>query len=106
MTECRRRRGGFPLDRAGASLRPKRLVVTEEGEHGEDAAVVVLALGEAELLEDPLHVTLDRARAEVEPLPDRPVRPALGDLHEHVALAVVELVDDRAATAAYYEALD
>src|SRR5215216_5942693 len=82
----------------------RRLGVSEQGEHRQHAAVVVLALGQVELLEDALHVPLDGARAEIEPLADRPVRAALGDEREHVALALVELVDHRAMAAD--EALD
>jgi PAS domain S-box-containing protein len=67
--------------------------VPEQREHGEHAAVVVLGGGEAELLEDRLHVALDGARAQEELVRDRPVRAALGDQRKHVALALGELVE-------------
>ena len=47
-----------------------------------------------------LDVPLDGARAEVELLRDRAVRAALGEQREHVALAVGQLVQHRAAVAA------
>jgi PAS domain S-box-containing protein len=56
--------------------------------------------GEVELLEDGLHVALDRTRAQVELPPDRPVRAALGEQREHPPLPVRELVERRAAVTA------
>ena len=67
--------------------------VAEQREDCEHAAVVVLAVGQAELLEDRLDVPLDRARAEVELLGDRAVRAAFGDQREDVSLALGELVE-------------
>src|SRR5690606_41623269 len=55
--------------------------------HGEHPAVVVVGRGEAELGEDAGDVLADRALAEVEPLPDRRVRPPLGHELQHLALA-------------------
>jgi hypothetical protein len=40
------------------------------GEHGEDSAVAILALGQVELHQDVAHVSFDRALAEVEALCD------------------------------------
>ena len=77
----------------------------EQGEHCEHTAVVVLGGGEVELLEDRLHVPLDRAPAQVELLGDCAVRAALGDQREHLALALGELVEGGAPVAAD-EALD
>ena len=51
----------------------------EHCEDGEDAAVVVLGVGQVELLEDSLHVSFDGPRAEVELLRDRAVRPPFRD---------------------------
>src|SRR5215211_4419005 len=51
---------------------------TEIGEHREDAAVVLSALGDAELHEDASDVLFDRALGDHEALGDRPVRPPLG----------------------------
>jgi hypothetical protein len=58
----RRATGGEPLTewRESASCS-----ASEEGENREDAAVVVLGVGEPERLEDRLHVPFDRARASV-----------------------------------------
>jgi hypothetical protein len=53
-----------------------------------------------ELLEDGLHVALDRTRAQVELPPDRPVRAALGEQRQHPPLPVRELVERRAAVTA------
>src|SRR3954454_14567749 len=71
--------GAFsPLDGLAAQVR----------EHGQDAAVVVLARAEPELHEDGGHVLLDGALADEEALADGLVRAALGDQREHLALAV------------------
>src|SRR5215207_959344 len=56
-------------------------------EDGEDAAVVVLARGKVQLVEDHAHVFLDGVLGDDEPLADRLVRAALGDQLEHLALA-------------------
>src|SRR5262245_18815143 len=53
----------------------------EEREDGEHAAVVVLGVRQAQLLEDRLDVALDLTRREEELLADRAVRAALGDEH-------------------------
>src|SRR3954470_14790374 len=53
----RRTAGGYPS-------------LSEQREDGEDAAVVVLTVGQAKLLEDGLGVALDRTRAEVQLLGD------------------------------------
>ena len=60
-------------------------------QHGEDAAVAVLALGHAELQEQVAHVRLDRALAEVEALGDAGVRESLRHQLEHLALALGQL---------------
>jgi hypothetical protein len=52
--------------------------VPEQGENREHPAVVVLALGQAQLLEDGLDVTLDGARAEERARP-RPRARGLAD---------------------------
>jgi hypothetical protein len=48
--------------------------VSKQGEDGEHTAVVVLAVGQVELLENRLHVALDGARTEVELLVNRSIR--------------------------------
>jgi PAS domain S-box-containing protein len=77
----------------------------QQRQHGEDAAVVVLGVGQTQLLEDGLHVPLDGARAEIELLRDRTVRAALCDQGEDRSLALAELVEGGAA-AAVDEGLD
>jgi hypothetical protein len=72
----------------------------EQCENGEDAAVVVFGVREAKLLEDTLHVALHRARAEVNLLRDRAVRPSFGDQREDRALTIRELVEGGAPVAA------
>ena len=42
----------------------------KEGQHGEDAAIVVRRVGQAELVEDPADIALDSLLVEVEPLAD------------------------------------
>ena len=42
----------------------------KESQHGEDAAIVVRRVGQAELVEDPADIALDGLLAEVEPLAD------------------------------------
>src|SRR4051794_9501568 len=61
---------------------PPNLLPAEQREDRKDAAVVVLRVRQRELLEDALHVPLDRARAEIELLRDRAVRATLGDQRE------------------------
>src|SRR3954471_4891958 len=56
-------------------------------EHREDAAIVVLARWETELVEDRAHALLHGALADGEPFADRPVRAALGDQLEDLTLA-------------------
>src|SRR3954467_14059903 len=56
-------------------------------EHREDAAVVVLARWETELVEDRAHALLHGALADGEPFADRPVRAALGDQLEDLTFA-------------------
>src|SRR5207342_135865 len=82
----RRLRGGYP---------PACRSLPEQREHGEHAPIVVLAVGQPELLEDRLDVPLDRARAEVEPLGDGAIGAALSDERENVALALGQLVEQR-----------
>ena len=86
---------GFPTSRSR-----RRLLAAEESEHGEHAAVVVLGARQVELLENCLHGTFDRARAEVELPGDCSVRATLGDQGEDVALPLGELVERGAAVAA------
>ena len=62
-------------------------------EHREHAAVVVGRRQEAELEEDRVDVRLDGLRAEEELLADRPVRAALRDQAEHLALPGRQLVE-------------
>jgi hypothetical protein len=76
------------------------LSVAEQREHGEDSAIVVLAVGEIELAEDSLYIALDRSSAEVEPFRDRAVRAALRDQRKHRSLAVGEIVQSRASPTA------
>jgi hypothetical protein len=56
------------------------------GQHREDSAVIVFALGDAELHQDVAHVRLDRALAQVEPPGDACVGQALRHELEHLAL--------------------
>ena len=78
LTE-RGRRARRPPDRGLPRLRrpralPAPLVLrlsAEVGQHGEDAAVAVLALGDVELAQHMAHVGLDRALADAQPLGDR-----------------------------------
>ena len=56
-------------------------------EHREDAAIVVLARWETELVKDRAHALLHGALADDEPFADRPVRAALGDQLEDLTLA-------------------
>src|SRR3954451_8456806 len=98
------RRGKRPTPRAGGGSPQTRCrlsvaagSVAEEGEHGEDAAVVVFGVAEMQLLEDGLGVAFDGSRAEVELSRDGSVRAAFGDERQHGALAVGEVVEDRAA---------
>src|SRR5215213_6686893 len=87
--------GGSPQTRCRLSAAAGS--VSEEGEHGEDAAVVVFSVAEIQLLEDGLGVALDGSRAEVELSRDGAVGPAFGDEREHGALAVGEVVEERPA---------
>jgi hypothetical protein len=57
------------------------------GEHREDAAVAVLALGHSELLQDAANVCFDGSLAEMEPLCDARVGKALSHELEHLARA-------------------
>jgi hypothetical protein len=54
----------IPLAHDAAALR------AQEGEHGEDPAIVFRCIGEPELVEDPADVTLDALFAEEQPLAD------------------------------------
>src|SRR4029450_6612531 len=78
----------------------RRRSVPQEGEDGQDAAVVVLAVGQLQLLEDRLDVALDGARAEGGLAGDGAVRPAFGDERQHLALALGEGVEQGAAAPA------
>src|SRR6266511_2980355 len=60
---------------------------TQEGEHGEDAPVVLGGRREAELPEDAGDVLLDGALGDDEAFRDRLVRPSLGHQFEYLALA-------------------
>src|SRR5262249_18255085 len=82
-------RGGFPT----------WLLMPEQSEHCEDATIGVFAVREVELLKDALYRSLDRTRAEIQLLGDRPVRAALGDQGQHRAFALGEVVQDRASMA-------
>src|SRR3954471_12616044 len=81
---CRRTAGGYPS-------------MAEQREDGEDAAVVVLAVGQEKLLEDGLGVALDRTRAEVQLLGDGAIRAALGDQQEDVSFSARQFVEGGAA---------
>jgi hypothetical protein len=66
----------LPRGPPGRQNRQNRLA--HQGQDGEHAPVVVLGVGQAELLEDRLHVALDGARAHEQRVGDRAVRAALG----------------------------
>src|SRR5215213_6082918 len=67
--------------------RPRGAEAAEEREHGEDPAVVVVGVADAELGEEGAHVLLHDAGRDLEPLADALVGAALGDQLEHLALA-------------------
>lgn len=62
--QCNGDKPAADQDRMAAGLGAK------EGQHGEDAAIVIRRFGEAELVEDPADIALDGLLAEVEPLAD------------------------------------
>ena len=70
---------GRHTDRCAAVLLSDR---AQPGEHGEDAVVVVVAVGEAELGEDLPDVALHRALGDDEVAGDSPVEVALSDQAE------------------------
>src|SRR5918996_5642394 len=73
--------------------RTRRLARAEEGDHREDAAVVVTGLREEELYEDAVHVLLDRALGDPQPPRDAAVGPAFSHQRENLALARRELLE-------------
>src|SRR4051794_5729103 len=81
----------------------ERLSSVQEREDGEDAAVVGVRRGQAELAEDVRDVFLDGALGHDEARGDRVVRPPLGHQPEHFALARGELVEHAVLAAAAEE---
>jgi hypothetical protein len=69
--------------------------VPEQCKDRKHAAVVILGVGEPQLLKDDLDVALDRPRAELEPPRNCAVETAVGDQRQDVALAFGELVEQR-----------
>src|SRR5947207_8598891 len=79
---------GRARDRLG--VHPDFASAAQELQDREHAPVVGARLGQFELLEDLVHVALDRLDADDELLRDPRVRVALGDEAEHLALACTE----------------
>src|SRR5215204_2826520 len=84
-----RRHIGAAADRGYALALIAR--AAQVGEHGEDAAVAVLALRDVELAQHMADVRLDRALAEEQPLGDPAVGQPLGHQSEDLPLALGEL---------------
>src|SRR5258706_2121759 len=65
----------------------------KKGQHGENAAVIVGGVVQAELGHDPADVSLDCLGAQHQELGDALVGPALGDEGEHLAFAAGQLME-------------
>src|SRR5262245_30352601 len=82
---------GWRALRAGSGIaRRLRSVGLEEGDHGEDAAVVVVGLVQVQLGEDGADVLLDGAFGDPQPPGDADVGASLGHQGEHLVFPRAE----------------
>jgi hypothetical protein len=65
----------------------------EEGDHGEDAAVVVVRLRQTKLRQDAVHVSFDRSLGDPQSATDAGVRASFGHQGEDLVLARGEHVE-------------